>query len=185
MQGIFVHGMRFVRRSRDRIKSVAMLSVDEKWMTAAIDCARAAADLGEVPIGACIVGENGELLAEAFNRTIADNDPTAHAEILAIRAAAAKIENYRLTGSTLYTTIEPCVMCAGALVNSRINRLVFGSRDERFGAVETLYRICDDERLNHRMEITSGVLAEPCRRLMQDFFRQRRAEQRRPETDKL
>lgn len=143
-------------------------------MRIAIDAAAAARDLDEVPIGACIVDENGRLLAAASNRTITDNDPTAHAEILAIRAAAAKIGNYRLAGSTVYSTIEPCVMCAGALVNARVARLVFGARDERFGAVESRFRLCDSDLLNHRIEITPGILADECREMIQDFFRRRR-----------
>ena len=147
---------------------------DERWMEESLRAARSAAALGEVPIGACLVDCDGRLLATSFNRTITDNDPTAHAEILVIREAAIEINNYRLNGTTLYTTIEPCVMCAGALVNARIKRLVFGAHDERFGAIETLFRLCDSEKLNHRIEITSGVLAEDCRVLMQDFFRSRR-----------
>lgn len=147
---------------------------DEKWMEDALTAARTAGQLGEVPIGACIVDGDGKLVASAYNRTITDNDPTAHAEILVLREAARVAGNYRLLGTTLYTTIEPCVMCAGALVNARVKRLVFGAHDERFGAVETLFRLCDSEKLNHRIEITSGVLAEECRALMQDFFRKRR-----------
>ena len=130
--------------------------------------------LGEVPIGACIVSADGDLLASGHNLTITTNDPTAHAEIVAIRNCGAEIGNYRLLDTTIYTTIEPCVMCAGALVNARIRRLVYGAPDERFGAVETLYRICDDQRLNHRLEITSGILADECRGLIQDFFKERR-----------
>ena len=143
-------------------------------MRTAIEAARAGAAMDEVPIGACLVSDEGELLSAAFNRTITDNDPTAHAEILAIREAAEKLDNYRLTGTTIYTTIEPCVMCAGALVNARIGRLVFGAHDERFGAVETQFRLCDNQALNHRIEIRSGVLADECRELMQEFFRVRR-----------
>jgi tRNA(adenine34) deaminase len=143
-------------------------------MEDALTAARTAAQLGEVPIGACLVDVDGQLITSASNRTITDNDPTAHAEILVLREAARIIGNYRLTGMTVYTTIEPCVMCAGALVNARVKRLVFGAHDERFGAVETLFRLCDSEKLNHRIEITSGVLAEECRALMQDFFRKRR-----------
>lgn len=152
-----------------------MPETDEQLMRMALAEAESARDLGEVPIGAVIVDANGDVLAAASNRTITDSDPTAHAEILALRIAARKIGNYRLTGCTLYTTIEPCVMCAGALVNARIERLVFGSHDERFGAVETKFRLCDSDQLNHRMEIVSSVLADECRELMQDFFRERRA----------
>ena len=144
-------------------------------MQIALAEAETARELDEVPIGACIISEEGSLLAAASNRTITNNDPTAHAEILALRAAAEKLGNYRLTGTTVYTTIEPCAMCAGALVNARVSRLVFGAHDERFGAVETRFRLCDSSELNHRMEIESGLLAEECRRLMQDFFRERRA----------
>jgi tRNA(adenine34) deaminase len=151
---------------------------DEIWMREALEAAREAGDTGEVPIGACIVDEEGQLLAVAGNRTIADNDPTAHAEILVLRAAAAKLGNYRLTRATVYTTIEPCAMCAGALINARVKRLVFGAADERFGAVETHFRICDSDVLNHRIEVEKGVMAEESRQLMQDFFRRRRAEQK-------
>ena len=143
-------------------------------MHVALAAANDARALDEVPIGACLIGEDGELIASGFNRTITDCDPTAHAEILTLRAAAARIGNYRLTGTILYTTIEPCAMCAGALINARIERLIYGAADERFGAVETRFRICDNEFLNHRIEITSGVLADECRRLMQEFFRKRR-----------
>ncbi len=151
-----------------------MREIDDFWMQKAILEARRAADIGEVPIGAVVVDAAGELLALASNETIQNNDPTAHAEILAIRSAAAEIGNYRLKGSTIYTTVEPCAMCAGAIVNARLKRLVFGTQDERFGAVETHFRICDSPELNHRLEISSGVLAQECRGLMQEFFRARR-----------
>ena len=148
--------------------------LDEKWMLKAVESAREAAALGEVPIGACLVDETGALIASASNRSITDNDPTAHAEILVLRQAGAALGNYRLTGATVYTTIEPCVMCAGALVNARVGRLVFAAPDPRFGAVESRFRLCDSELLNHRIEIVSGVLEDDCRALMQDFFRARR-----------
>ena len=151
-----------------------MAESDEQFMRLALSEAEKARDLHEVPIGAIIVDGDGEILAAASNRTITDSDPTAHAEILAIRMAAKEIANYRLTGCTLYTTVEPCVMCAGALVNARVKRLVFGAHDERFGAVESRFRLCDSELLNHRIEIVPGVLAVECRSLMQDFFRLRR-----------
>ncbi len=151
-----------------------MFEHDEFWMRRAIDAAARAGASGEVPIGACLIDANGELLASAGNRTISDSDPTAHAEILVLRQAAGKIGNYRLTETSLYTTIEPCAMCAGALVNARIKRLVFGAHDERFGAVESVFRLCDTSSLNHRIEIKSGVLADECKKLMQDFFRQKR-----------
>ena len=144
-------------------------------MRIAIAEADRARDLDEVPIGACIVDAEGNILAAASNRTITNNDPTAHAEILALRSAADKIGNYRLTGTTMYSTIEPCVMCAGALVNARVARLVFGAHDERFGGVETKFRLCDSTDLNHRIEIVSGTLANDCRELMQDFFKIKRS----------
>lgn len=149
---------------------------DEFWMRRAIEAAIEAEKLDEVPIGACLINEQGEVLAVAGNRTRTDCDPTAHAEILALRQAAKKIGNYRLTETTLYTTIEPCAMCAGALIQARVKRLVFGAHDERFGAVESVFRLCDTSSLNHQMEITKDVLADECRLLMQDFFRRKRLE---------
>lgn len=151
-----------------------MIETDEKWMWQAIHYARAAANIAEVPVGAVIIDGNGKILSAASNRTIRNNDPTAHAEILALRTAAIRTGNYRLTGTTVYSTIEPCAMCAGALVNARVARLVYGAPDERFGAVESVFRVCDNPVLNHRMEITPGVLAETCRRLMQEFFKAKR-----------
>ena len=151
-----------------------MAEADEFWMRKAIEVAEVARDFDEIPIGACLIDKEGELLAVAGNRTITDSDPTAHAEILVLREAGAKIGNYRLTETVLYTTIEPCAMCAGALVNARVKRLVFGAHDERFGAVESVFRLCDTSSLNHQIEITSGVLADECRKLLQDFFRQKR-----------
>lgn len=143
-------------------------------MRKAIEAAKQAEAIGEIPIGACLIDNEGNLLAFAGNRTITDSDPTAHAEILVLREAARKLGNYRLTETSLYTTIEPCAMCAGALVNARIRRLIYGAKDERFGAVETVFRICDSELLNHRIEITSGVMADECRELMQKFFQAKR-----------
>jgi tRNA(adenine34) deaminase len=147
---------------------------DEQWMRVALSEAENAASVGEVPVGACLVDANGRLVASAGNETISTNDPSAHAEVIVIRKAAANIANYRLVGMTMYATIEPCVMCAGALVNARVARLVFGAHDERFGAVESKFRLCDNVLLNHRLELTAGVLAGECRALMQEFFRSRR-----------
>lgn len=151
-----------------------MFERDEFWMRTALSAAKKAGEIDEVPVGACLIDKNGELLSSAGNQTITDNDPTAHAEILVLRRAAAEIGNYRLTDTILYTTIEPCAMCAGALVNARIKRLVYGASDERFGAVESVFRLCDSGSLNHRIEITRGVLADECRNLMKDFFRRKR-----------
>ena len=147
---------------------------DERWMREALGAAREAARAGEVPVGACVVGADGELLSVAGNRTRADCDPTAHAEVLALREAARRTGNYRLTGAVVYSTVEPCAMCAGALVQARVRRLVYGARDEKAGAVESVFRVCDASSLNHRIELTAGVLGDECRALMQEFFRARR-----------
>lgn len=151
-----------------------MTETDETWMAVAIDLARQAETIGEVPIGACVVDDAGGLVATGFNRTIIDSDPTAHAEIVALRAAANKLGNHRLTGMTVFSTLEPCPMCAGALVTARIARVVFGAHDERFGGVDTHFGIGKGSELNHRIEFSSGVLAPECRLLLQNFFRQRR-----------
>jgi tRNA(adenine34) deaminase len=148
---------------------------DEFWMRRAIEAAVEAEKLDEVPIGACLINETGEILAVAGNRTRTDCDPTAHAEIIVLREAAKKIGNYRLTETTLYTTIEPCAMCAGALIQARVKRLVFGAHDERFGAVESKFQLCDTSSLNHQIEISKGVLADECRKLMQEFFSAKRS----------
>ena len=150
------------------------MRTDEQWMNSAIEQAQAAAKIGEVPVGAVIIDAEGRELAAASNRTISHSDPTGHAEIIALRQAAKAIGNYRLTGTTVYSTIEPCAMCAGALINARVSRLVFGAHDLRFGAVETHFQLCTSEKLNHRIEITSGILEPECRQLIQDFFRNRR-----------
>ncbi len=148
--------------------------LEARWMREALAAASLAGERGEVPIGACVVAGDGRILAIAGNQTRTDCDPTAHAEIIALREAARNFGNYRLTGVVVYSTIEPCAMCAGALVQARVKRLVYGARDERFGAVESKFRICDSGSLNHRIEIMSGVLEEECRAVMQEFFRARR-----------
>ncbi|MFL6374339.1 MAG: tRNA adenosine(34) deaminase TadA [Pyrinomonadaceae bacterium] len=152
-----------------------MRKTDEDWMIMALNFAHEAEKSGEVPVGAVIVGSDGGMIATGYNQPITRSDPTAHAEIIALRNAGQGLGNYRLNGCTIYTTVEPCAMCAGALVNARISRLVYGARDERFGAVETHFRICDSEVLNHRMEVTGRIMEQDCRRLIQDFFRVRRA----------
>src|SRR5918992_649669 len=146
---------------------------DAHWMRQALAAAEDARARDEVPIGTCIVAGD-VVLAVAGNRTRTDQDPTAHAEIVALREAAHKLGNYRLTSAVVYSTIEPCVMCAGALIQARVARLVYGALDERAGAVESRFRVCDTEFLNHRIEITANVLEDECRQLMQDFFRKRR-----------
>jgi tRNA(adenine34) deaminase len=143
-------------------------------MRRALALAREAALAGEAPIGAVIVGPDGTLLAEARNSPIASIDPTAHAEILALRAAALVLGNYRLTGATLYVTLEPCVMCAGALVHARLKRLVFAARDLRFGGVRSKFRLADSDILNHRISVDEGLLAAEATALLEDFFRARR-----------
>ena len=146
---------------------------DAHWMHQALAAAHEARGRGEVPVGTCIVRGN-ELLAVAGNRTRTDEDPTAHAEVVALREAARRVSNYRITDAVVYSTIEPCVMCAGALIQARVRRLVYGARDERAGAVESRFKVCDTDFLNHRIELTAGVLEEECRQVMQDFFRERR-----------
>ena len=143
-------------------------------MRQALDAAREAQHRGEVPVGTCIVS-GGKLVSVAGNRTRTDCDPTAHAEIIALRAASKIAGNYRLTDADVYSTIEPCAMCAGALIQARVRRLIYGARDERAGAVESRFRICDTDFLNHRIEIVSGVLEEECRALMKQFFQSRRS----------
>lgn len=153
----------------------AELTRDQYWMRRALEAALEAGQRGEVPIGVCVVN-NESLTAIAGNRTRTDCDPTAHAEILALRSAARAVGNYRLTGATVYSTIEPCAMCAGALIQARITRLVYGADDERAGAVVSHFNICDTDFLNHRIEVVPGVLEEECRELMQQFFQRRRHE---------
>ena len=157
------------------MKTAAETEVDEHWMRQALAAAQEARSYGEVPVGTCIVDGN-QLIAIAGNRTRTDCDPTAHAEIVALRDAARKAGNYRLTGVDVYSTIEPCAMCAGALIQARIKRLVYGAADERAGAVRSRFRICETDFLNHRIEVRAGVLEDECKALMQEFFRSRRIE---------
>jgi len=144
-------------------------------MNAAMDEARAAAAAGEVPIGAVIVHE-GKIVARSGNRTIRDTDPTAHAEIVVLREAARVLGNYRLAGATVYVTIEPCSMCAGAMIQARVARLVYGADDPKGGAVRSCFAVLTDSRLNHRVEISSGVLAGECAAIIQTFFAERRSQ---------
>jgi tRNA(adenine34) deaminase len=151
----------------------AMGSSDEEFMREALAEAAAASGAGEVPIGA-IVLVNGEIKGRGRNRVIDASDPTAHAEIVALREAAQAIGNYRLTGATMYSTIEPCAMCAGALIHARIGRLVYGAKDERAGAVTTHFGICTTDFLNHRVKVEGGILEAECREMIQSFFRGKR-----------
>jgi tRNA(adenine34) deaminase len=146
---------------------------DEKFMREALRLAREAEAAGEVPVGAVvIVGD--EIIARAFNRPIGLHDPTAHAEMLALRGAAAESVNYRLSEAEMFVTLEPCVMCAGALVHARVGRLVFGARDLRFGGVRSKFQLADSDKLNHQLVVVEGVLAADCVALLGNFFRGRR-----------
>jgi tRNA(adenine34) deaminase len=144
------------------------------FMRTALLQARLAARLQEVPVGAVLVSAEGDILAKAHNRTICDHDPSAHAEMLAIRQAAAQRQNYRLLNTTLYVTVEPCFMCMGAIIHARIQRIFFGTRDPKWGAAGSLYNLGEDRRLNHHPEIVEGLLLDECRELIQGFFRERR-----------
>jgi tRNA(adenine34) deaminase len=145
-------------------------------MREALDLAHAAAEAGEVPIGAVVVHDpTGRVVGQGYNRRLLDHDPTAHAEILAMREAGRALGHWRLLDCTLYVTLEPCPMCAGAIVNARLPRLVYGCDDPKAGAVRTLYQLCEDPRLNHRVEVTTGVLAEECAEVLREFFRTQRA----------
>jgi len=145
-----------------------------KYMKIAINEAKKAGQKAEVPIGAVLVAENGEILSETHNQTITLNDPTAHAEILALREGAQKTRNPRLLNTTLYVSIEPCIMCMGAIVHARISKLVFGARDPKWGGAGSLYNFATDNRLNHRVEVIEGVCEGKCRSLIHKFFRQKR-----------
>lgn len=151
-----------------------MLGNDERFMREALKLAGCAERAGEVPVGAVIV-HSGRVVGRGANRQIRDNDPTAHAEIVALRQAALELGDFRLREATAYSTLEPCAMCAGALVTARLRRLVFGSRDLRFGAVRSKFRVADSELLNHRLEVTEGVLAGECVALLRSFFAARRS----------
>ncbi len=148
---------------------------NDRFMKIAIEQAKIAEENGDVPIGAVIV-HNSQIIAKAYNQREQLQDPTAHAEIIALTQAAAALENWHLNGCTMYVTLEPCPMCAGALVLARIDRLVYGCDDPKTGAVKSLYNIVQDGRLNHQLEVTSGVLAGECSQILQEFFEKRRTE---------
>ena len=150
-----------------------MFSRDEGYMSEALDLARQAGEAGEVPVGALLV-QDDTVIARAWNQPITVNDPTAHAEMLVLREAASKLENYRLPNTTLYVTLEPCPMCAGAMVHARVKRLVFGAVDVRSGAAGSICDIARSEALNHRLEVSGGVRAAESAALLQEFFRIRR-----------
>ena len=149
---------------------------DDEYMRQALAEAAKAEAAGEVPVGAVILLD-GEVKGRGHNLVISTSDPTAHAELVAIRDAATRIHNYRITGSTLYTTIEPCTMCAGAIVHARVGRLVFGARDPRAGAVRTHFEVCTTDFLNHRVIVEEGVLESECKSMIQSFFRNKREQE--------
>jgi tRNA(adenine34) deaminase len=152
------------------------MSDAETIMRQALAEARAAATAGEVPIGCVIVHDPGGIvIGRGFNRRETDHDPTAHAEILALRQASQTLGTWRLTDCTVYVTLEPCPMCAGAIVNARVPRLVYGCDDPKAGAVRSLYRLCEDARLNHRVDVTGGILADECAAVLREFFQAQRA----------
>ena len=153
--------------------SIELESPDIHWMRRALELATLAAREGEVPVGAVLV-KDGQLIAEGRNRPIANHDPTAHAEIQLLRAAGKVMNNYRLSGTTLYVTLEPCPMCAGAIVHARVQRVVFAATDPRTGAAGSIYNILQSNELNHRCEVEGGVLAEESTTLLRGFFRSRR-----------
>jgi tRNA(adenine34) deaminase len=144
-------------------------------MRLALDEARIGAEMNEVPVGALVVSPQGEVIAKAHNETIERCDPSAHAEVLALRRAAASTRNYRLLGCCLYVTVEPCVMCMGMIIHARISRVVFGAPDPKWGALGSLYNFSKDVRFNHRPDVVAGIYADQCSRLMRDFFVCRRA----------
>lgn len=153
--------------------SILNSDADKRFMQAAIRQAQIAKDNGDVPIG-CVIVYEGQIIAKAYNQREQLNDPTAHAEIIGLTQAAEHIGNWRLHGCTIYVTLEPCPMCAGALVLGRLDRLVYGCGDPKTGAVKSLYNITTDDRLNHKLEVESGVLAEECSAMLSDFFAKRR-----------
>ena len=151
--------------------------LDIIWMQHALELAHRAESEGEVPVGAVIVYDN-KVIGEGWNRPIIDNDPTAHAEIMALRSAAKKINNYRLLETALYVTLEPCIMCSGAIIHSRVKRVVYGAQDSKAGAVESAFSILGTDCLNHKVDVIGGVLAAECSEVLSDFFRKRRKEKK-------
>ena len=166
------------------MRSVFDENFDVQMMRRALELADKAESLGEIPVGAVLVDGTGKIIGEGWNLSIVNSDPTAHAEIVALRHAAQCIQNYRLLNTTLYVTLEPCTMCAGAILHSRIKRLVFGASDAKTGAVGSRFHFFDDYKMNHTLEITSGVLAEKCGQKLSDFFKKRRKQKKEEKREK-
>lgn len=160
------------------MRSILDENFDVQMMRRALQLADQAEALGEIPVGAVLVNEAGEIIGEGWNLSIIHSDPTAHAEIVALRNAAQHLQNYRLLNTTLYVTLEPCTMCAGAILHSRIKRLVFGAADYKTGAVGSRFHFFDDYKMNHSIEITGGVLQEECSRKLSAFFQKRREQKK-------
>lgn len=152
--------------------------IDEHWMGLALEQAKIAMQLNEVPVGAVLIDDNNTLIASAHNQPITQHDPTSHAEINVLRKAALLRENYRLINTTLYVTLEPCVMCVGAMVHSRIGRLVYAANEHKTGAVNSQFQLLDDNKHNHNIIVTSGVLKAPCSQILSDFFTLRRQQKK-------
>ena len=150
-----------------------MLKDDYYFMERALNQAKVAYKRGEVPVGAVVV-KDGKVISRGYNLRETTNDPTAHAELLAMKKASKKLNSWRLSGCTLYVTLEPCPMCSGVIVNSRIDRVVFGAYDQKAGCCTTLYHLCNDERFNHRAEILGGVMEDACAKILSDFFKEKR-----------
>lgn len=153
-------------------------AIDEKWMQHALTLAERAREQGEVPVGALIIKDD-EVIAEAWNQPITHHDPSAHAEIMALRLAGQSEQNYRFPEATLYVTLEPCIMCAGAMIHARVGRIVFGAYDPKTGAAGSVFDIFSDERHNHKIVVSGGILAEPCGDILRAFFRERRKKRNR------
>lgn len=164
------------------MRSVFDENFDVQMMRRALELADKAEELGEIPVGAVLVDDTGKIIGEGWNLSIVNSDPTAHAEIVALRHAAQCIQNYRLLNTTLYVTLEPCTMCAGAILHSRIKRLVFGASDAKTGVVGSRFHFFDDYKMNHSLEITGGVLQEECSRKLSAFFQKRREQKKAEKT---
>lgn len=169
------NGMQRITDAADALFLQMQAHEDERWMAHALDQARRAFDEEEVPVGAIVV-HDGHVVGEGYNQRESLQDPTAHAEMIAITQAAAALKSWRLLDCTLYVTLEPCPMCAGAIVQGRLPTIVYGTTDPKAGACDSLYQITNDDRLNHQVTVRSGVLRDDCRRLLQDFFAQQRAQ---------